>query len=43
MQDRLMVALDVDDREKALLMRDKVGASVGWLKAAACSRTEPDP
>lgn len=32
MQDRLMVALDVDDREKALLMRDRVGDSVGWLK-----------
>ena len=32
MQDRLMVALDVDCREKALLMRDAVGESVGWLK-----------
>lgn len=32
MQDRLMVALDVERREKALLMRDAVGASVGWLK-----------
>ncbi|WP_241697596.1 orotidine-5'-phosphate decarboxylase [Mariprofundus sp. NF] len=32
MQDRLMVALDVDDREKAMLMRDRVGDSVGWLK-----------
>ncbi|NWF37966.1 orotidine-5'-phosphate decarboxylase [Mariprofundus sp. NF] len=27
-----MVALDVDDREKAMLMRDRVGDSVGWLK-----------
>jgi len=32
MQDRLMLALDVDDRGKALLMRDRVGDSVGWLK-----------
>ena len=32
MQDRLMVALDVDDREKEMLMRDRVGDSVGWLK-----------
>ena len=32
MQDRLMVALDVDCRDKALLMRDAVGESVGWLK-----------
>lgn len=32
MQDRLMVALDVESREKALAMRDAVGDSVGWLK-----------
>jgi len=32
MQDRLMVALDVDNRDKALAMRDAVGETVGWLK-----------
>ncbi|ATX81450.1 orotidine-5'-phosphate decarboxylase [Mariprofundus ferrinatatus] len=32
MQQRLMVALDVDSRKKALAMRDAVGDSVGWLK-----------
>jgi len=32
MQQRLMVALDVNSREAALAMRDKLGDSVGWLK-----------
>lgn len=32
MRDRLMVALDVPDRNAALAMRDQVGPEVGWLK-----------
>jgi len=32
MQDRLMVALDVENRVQALAMRDKLGDAVGWLK-----------
>jgi len=32
MWNRLMVALDVDNRDAALTMRDKLGDSVGWLK-----------
>ena len=32
MKDKLMVALDVNNAEEALAMRDKLGDSVGWLK-----------
>jgi len=32
MRNRLMVALDVNNREAALSMRDSLGDSVGWLK-----------
>ncbi len=32
MWNRLMVALDVDNRDAALVMRDRLGDSVGWLK-----------
>ncbi len=32
MKDRLMVALDVADGEKARAMRDAIGTQVGWLK-----------
>lgn len=32
MRDRLMVALDLPDADKALAMRDVLGSSVGWLK-----------
>ncbi len=32
MQERLMVALDVSNREQALAMRERLGSAVGWLK-----------
>ncbi len=32
MRNRLMVALDVNNRDAALRMRDQLGDSVGWLK-----------
>ncbi|MES0371072.1 MAG: orotidine-5'-phosphate decarboxylase [Mariprofundaceae bacterium] len=32
MRDRLMVALDVPDRDAALLMQEKIGNETGWLK-----------
>ena len=32
MKDKLMVALDVNNAQEALVMRDKLGDSVGWLK-----------
>ncbi len=32
MQDRLMVALDVEDQTQALALRDVLGDSVGWFK-----------
>ena len=32
MRDRLMVALDMPDRDQALAMRDAVGDGVGWVK-----------
>jgi len=32
MRDRLMVALDVSDKDAALAMREKIGAEAGWLK-----------
>jgi len=32
MRDRLMVALDVPDRDAALAMRERIGSEVGWLK-----------
>lgn len=32
MQDRLMLALDMPDMNQALVMRDAVGDSVGWIK-----------
>jgi len=32
MRDRLMVALDVSNMERALAIREKVGAEAGWLK-----------
>ncbi len=32
MKDRLMVALDLPDADRALAMRDQIGAEVGWLK-----------
>jgi orotidine-5'-phosphate decarboxylase len=32
MKDRLMVALDVGDREQALSLRDELGDAVGWFK-----------
>ena len=32
MRDRLMVALDVPDRDAALLIRKKIGNEAGWLK-----------
>ncbi len=32
MRDRLMVALDVNNEQAALEMRDQLGDSVGWLK-----------
>ncbi|MDQ6957527.1 MAG: orotidine-5'-phosphate decarboxylase [Mariprofundaceae bacterium] len=32
MRDRLMVALDMPDREQALSIRQRIGDSVGWFK-----------
>ncbi len=32
MRDRLMVALDVPDMDRALAMREKIGGEAGWLK-----------
>jgi orotidine-5'-phosphate decarboxylase len=32
MRDRLMVALDVPDLDRALAMREKIGVEAGWLK-----------